>query len=295
VYYLTNTLMINIKNLSFGYTKKKLLYKNLDLVFETGNIYGLLGRNGAGKSTLLKNIIGLLFPTTGTIFVNGYLPHKRLPSFLETIYFIPEEVYVPALSINRYVNLFSKFYSRFNKEQFFDYLQRLDVTTEKKLNTLSFGQQKKFIIAFALACNTKVLLLDEPTNGLDIPSKKRFRKLIASVMNDERTILVSTHQIRDLDNLIDHVIIVDNGELLLNASLPEIEEKFCFKTLDNEMPGTTILYEEETLKGKAVVIENINNEDSKINLEHLFNAVTENSAAVKAILNKQIIHHEPNI
>jgi len=287
--------MIDIKNLSFGYNKKKLLYKDLNLVFESGNIYGLLGRNGAGKSTLLKNIIGLLFPTTGTISVNGYTPYKRLPSFLETIYFIPEEVYVPALSVNRYINLFSKFYSGFNSEQFFEYLQRLDVTTEKKLNTLSFGQQKKFIIAFALACNTKVLLLDEPTNGLDIPSKKRFRKLIASVMNDERTILVSTHQIRDLDNLIDHVIIVDNGELLLNASLQEIEEKFCFKILDNEMPGIVILYEEDTLKGKAVVVENINNEDSKINLEHLFNAVTENSAAVKAILNKQIIYNEPNI
>jgi ABC-2 type transport system ATP-binding protein len=287
--------MINIKNLSFGYNKKKLLYKELDLTFETGNIYGLLGRNGAGKSTLLKNIIGLLFPTVGTISVNGYAPHKRLPSFLETIYFIPEEVYVPALSVKRYAELFSKFYSGFSSTQFFDYLQRLDVTTEKKLNTLSFGQQKKFIIAFALACNTKVLLLDEPTNGLDIPSKKRFRKLIASVMNDERTILVSTHQIRDLDNLIDHVIILDNGELLLSASLPEIEEKFCFKILDNEMPGTAILYEEDTLKGKAVVIENIHNEDSKINLEHLFNAVTENSAAVKAILNKQIIYNEPNI
>jgi len=295
VYYITNTLMIDIKNLSFGYNKKKLLYKDLNLVFESGNIYGLLGRNGAGKSTLLKNIIGLLFPTTGTISVNGYTPYKRLPSFLETIYFIPEEVYVPALSVNRYIDLFSKFYSGFNSEQFFEYLQRLDVTTEKKLNTLSFGQQKKFIIAFALACNTKVLLLDEPTNGLDIPSKKRFRKLIASVMNDERTILVSTHQIRDLDNLIDHVIIVDNGELLLNASLQEIEEKFCFKILDNEMPGIVILYEEDTLKGKAVVVENINNEDSKINLEHLFNAVTENSAAVKAILNKQIIYNEPNI
>lgn len=287
--------MIIVKNLSFGYNRKRLLYKDLDLTFESGKIYGLLGRNGAGKSTLLKNIIGLLFPTTGTISVNGYTPHKRLPSFLETIYFIPEEVYVPALSVNRYVDLFSKFYSGFNNEQFFEYLQRLNVTTEKKLNTLSFGQQKKFIIAFALACNTKVLLLDEPTNGLDIPSKKRFRKLIASVMNDERTILVSTHQIRDLDNLIDHVIIVDNGELLLNASLQEIEEKFCFKTLDDEMTGTAILYEEDTLKGKAVVVENINNEDSKINLEHLFNAVTENSAAVKQILNKQIIHNEPNI
>lgn len=278
--------MISIKNLSFGYSKKKLLYRNLDLNFETGYIYGLLGRNGAGKSTLLKNIIGLLFPTTGTIAVNGYQPQKRLPSFLQTIYFIPEEVYVPALSVNRYVDLFSRFYSAFSKDQLFDYLQRLDVVTDKKLNTLSFGQQKKFIIAFALACNTKVLLLDEPTNGLDIPSKKRFRKLIAAVMNEERTILVSTHQIRDLDNLIDHVVIVDNGELLLNASLPFIGEKLCFKTIDEDMPGTTILYEEEALKGKAVVMENTDHEDSKINLEHLFNAVTEKSEAIKTIFKK---------
>jgi ABC-2 type transport system ATP-binding protein len=221
--------------------------------------------------------------------VNGYVPHKRLPSFLETIYFIPEEVYVPALSVNRYVDLFSKFYSRFDKEQFFDYLQRLDVTTEKKLNTLSFGQQKKFIIAFALACNTNVLLLDEPTNGLDIPSKKRFRKLIASIMNDERMIIVSTHQVRDLDNLIDHVVIVDNGELIINASLPVIGEKLSFKTFDDALPNTTIFYEEESIKGKAVVIENTTNEDSKINLEHLFNAVTENSKAVKAIFKNEKI------
>ncbi|CAN5214158.1 hypothetical protein BH11BAC6_BH11BAC6_04210 [soil metagenome] len=195
-------------------------------------------------------------------------------------------MYVPALSVNRYVDLFSRFYSAFSKDQLFDYLQRLDVVTDKKLNTLSFGQQKKFIIAFALACNTKVLLLDEPTNGLDIPSKKRFRKLIAAVMNEERTILVSTHQIRDLDNLIDHVVIVDNGELLLNASLPFIGEKLCFKTIDEDMPGTTILYEEEPLKGKAVVMENTDHEDSKINLEHLFNAVTEKSEAIKTIFKK---------
>ena len=277
--------MIEIKNLSFGYARKKPLYKNLNLTFESGSIYGLLGPNGAGKSTLLKSIIGLLFPTEGTISVNGYSPRKRFPSFLETIYFIPEEVYVPPLSVNRYIDLFSKFYSAFNKKQFFDYLQRLDVSTDKKLNAFSFGQQKKFIIAFALACNTKILLLDEPTNGLDIPSKKKFRKLIASILNKNRTILISTHQVRDLDNLIDHVIIIDNGELLLNASLSTIGEKLCFKIVGEET-YSTILYEEESIKGKMAVMENIYHEDSKINLEHLFNAVTENSEEVKEIFNR---------
>lgn len=277
--------MIEIQNLSFGYNKKKLLYKNLTLTLEAGSIYGLLGKNGAGKSTLLKNFIGLLFPKSGNILVNGFVPKKRWPSFLETIYFIPEEVYVPALTIESYKNLFSPFYPAFKKEQFYSYLEQLDVKDKGKLNTLSFGQQKKFIIAFALACNTKVLLLDEPTNGLDIPSKIKFRKLIASIFTDDKIIFISTHQIRDLDNLIDRVIIVDNGELLLNASIQQISQKLCFKTV-NELPTAgTILYREDALKGQTIVVENIENEDSKINLEHLFNAVTENPAMTRSIFN----------
>src|SRR4051812_4070620 len=166
--------MIRIENLSFGYNRKKLLYKNLTLSLEAGSIYGLLGKNGAGKSTLLKNLIGLLFPSEGRIVVNNFIAKKRLPSFLETIYFIPEEVYVPSLTIKNYRNLFAPFYPHFDDVLFASYLQELGVKSEGKLNTLSFGQQKKFIIAFALACNTQVLLLDEPTNGLDIPSKAQF-------------------------------------------------------------------------------------------------------------------------
>lgn len=285
MYYLTNTLMIEVQNLSFGYKKRKLLYKNLSLKLEVGSIYGLLGKNGAGKSTLLKNFIGLLFPSSGSISVNGYTPKMRWPSFLETIYFIPEEVYVPALTIEGYKNLFAPFYPLFNEEQFHSYLEQLDVHDKGKLNTLSFGQQKKFIIAFALACNTRVLLLDEPTNGLDIPSKIKFRKLIASVFTDDKIIFISTHQIRDLDNLIDRVIIVDNGELLLNASLSEISDKLCFKNVSDLPEKEKVLYAEDSLKGYSIVIENTTHEDSKINLEHLFNALTENAVVAKSIFN----------
>jgi len=277
--------MIEITNLSFGYNKKKLLYKNFTLSLKAGSIYGLLGKNGAGKSTLLKNLIGLLFPTNGGILVNGFSPKRRLPSFLETIYFIPEEVYVPSLTIDRYINLFAPFYPKFNKENMIRHLEELDVKTADKLNTLSFGQQKKFIIAFGLACNTKVLLLDEPTNGLDIPSKKRFRKLIAAEMNDDRMIFISTHQIRDLDNLIDRVVIVDEGELLLNASVATIAEKLLFTTVDEMPTGVKILYAEESLLGISVVTENKNITESKVNLEHLFNAVTENPEMISQIFN----------
>jgi ABC-2 type transport system ATP-binding protein len=275
--------MIQFNNLSFGYTSKKLLYKNLSLTINQGSIYGLLGKNGAGKSTLLKNMVGTLFPVEGEILINGMSPKKRQPSFLQTIYYIAEDVFVPPLTIKQYKNLFAPFYPEFNEDSFYNYLNMLDVSFEGKLNKLSFGQQKKFVIAFALACNTKVLLMDEPTNGLDIPSKTQFRKLIASVMYDDRIIFISTHQIRDLENMIDNVIIVDKGDLLLHASIATISDKLCFKTV-NEIPqGAKVIYEEKMLKGTAVVMENTDGEDSKLNLEQLFNGVTENPAITKQI------------
>jgi ABC-2 type transport system ATP-binding protein len=269
--------------LSFGYSRKKLLYKNLSLNIEPGSIYGLLGKNGAGKSTLLKNMVGTLFPVEGEILINGMIPGKRQPSFLQTIYYIPEDVYVPPLTIKRYKNLFAPFYPQFSEESFYKYLDVLEVNVDGKLNKLSFGQQKKFVIAFALACNTQVLLMDEPTNGLDIPSKTQFRKLIASVMYDDKVIFISTHQVRDLENMIDNIIIVDNGDLLLHSSIANIADKLCFKTVSEIPAGAKVLYEEKMLKGTAVVMENINGEDSKLNLEHLFNGVTENPGLTKEL------------
>ena len=275
--------MITIDNLSFGYSRKKSLYTGLDLTLQPGSIYGLLGKNGAGKSTLLKNLAGLLFPTGGRIAVNDFTPRKREPSFLETIYLIPEEVYVPSVTVNTYKKLFAPFYPNFNSDDFHNYLDQLDVKEQGKLSTLSFGQQKKFIIAFALACNTKILLLDEPTNGLDIPSKIRFRKLIPSVFTQDRMIFISTHQIRDLDNLIDRVIIIDNGALLLHESINRIAEKLCFKTVSEISSADQVLYSEKSLRGFTVVSENFNDEHSKVNLEHLFNAVTDNPVRIKEI------------
>ncbi|AMR31802.1 ABC transporter ATP-binding protein [Mucilaginibacter sp. PAMC 26640] len=275
--------MIEFNNLSFGYSSKKLLYKNLTLSIASGSIYGLLGKNGAGKSTLLKNMAGTLFPVSGGITIDGMTPGSRKPSFLQTIYYLPEDVYVPALTIKQYHNLFAPFYPLFNKDDFYNYLQELDVAVDGKLNKLSFGQQKKFVIAFALACNTKLLLMDEPTNGLDIPSKVQFRKLIASVMTEDRIIFISTHQIRDLETMIDKVIIVDNGNLLLHSSIADIADKLCFKTVSEIPPGAQVLYAEKMLRGTAVILENTTGEDSAINLEHLFNGVTENPAMAKQL------------
>jgi|SRR5690242_5484040 len=277
--------MIEVTNLSFGYKKKKPLYRNLNLRLPAGSIYGLLGKNGAGKSTLLKNFIGLLFPDRGNLLVNGFVPGKRQPSFLQTIYFIPEEVYVPSLTVSGYQKLFAPFYPLFSEEQFHSYLDLLDVRDTGKLNTFSFGQQKKFVIAFALACNPGILLLDEPTNGLDIPSKIKFRKLMASVFTEDKMVFISSHQVRDLENLIDHVIIVDNGELLLQASLAEIENRLSFKSMDELPDDEEVLYAEQTLKGHSVVISPKTPERTQVNLEYLFNAVTGNPERIKSIFN----------
>jgi ABC-2 type transport system ATP-binding protein len=279
--------MITISNLSFGYSSKKLLFDNLSLDIKQGNIYGLLGKNGAGKSTLLKNIAGTLFVKSGTIRVNGNAPQRRKPSFLTTIYLIAEDVTLPGLTLKQYVNLYAVFYPHFDIAQLHQYLDDLNVVVPGKLNSMSFGQQKKFSIAFALSCNTQIILMDEPTNGLDIPSKAQFRQLIASIMTEERIIIISTHQTRDLENLIDQVIIIDNGKLLLNEPIDVITEKLIFETVDEIPNQARVIYSERHLKGHSLVRENNTGEDTRINLENLFNGVTSNPQIAKEIFNKQ--------
>ncbi|HEY2647556.1 MAG TPA: ABC transporter ATP-binding protein [Puia sp.] len=275
--------MVRIENLSFGYSKKRLLYKGLSLVLQKGQIYGLLGKNGAGKSTLLKQLSGLLFPSGGRILVFAREPRNRSPLFLEDIYFIPEEVYVPPISIAKYIRIFSPFYPRFSLNLFQEYLRILEVDPIAKLKTLSFGQQKKFVIAFSLACNTTLLLLDEPTNGLDIPSKAQFRRLIASVMNEERIILISTHQTRDLENLIDTVLIIDEGEMLLNATVAEIGRKLSFRNWQTLPEDKPVLFSEPVIGGFAAVTANSEQMEDQLNLELLFNAVTSRPSEIQRI------------
>ena len=250
---------------------------------EKGRIYGLLGKNGAGKSTFLKNLGGLVFPSSGRISVFGEEPRKRRPAFLQDIYLITEEVYVPSISSTQYARLYSPFYPRFNNQQFREYLEKLEVEPTGSLKSLSFGQQKKFIIAFALACNTSLLLLDEPTNGLDIPSKAQFRRLIASVLTEERTIIISTHQTRDLENLIDNVLILDNGKILLHESIDQIIHKMSFKILKTLPDDREVFYSEKTLGGYAVVSVNNSQDEDQMNLEQLFNAVIEKPLAIKQL------------
>ncbi|RZK49603.1 MAG: ABC transporter ATP-binding protein [Pedobacter sp.] len=275
--------MITINNLNFGYNKKKLLFKDLSMQLSAGHIYGLLGKNGAGKSTLLKNLAGLVYAQSGKMEVLGYDPAKRQPALLSQICFIPEEFYLPAVKIDAYVKANAAFYPNFDHAYFASLLAEFDIPAGQKLIDMSYGQKKKLIIAFGLATQAKFVIMDEPTNGLDIPSKAQFRKIMASALTEDRCIIISTHQVRDLDNLIDTVIMLDENSVALKASVEEITNKLCFKRVKEI--DETVIYAEPSLSGYNAVVPNFHDEDSKLDLELLFNAVLTQKNKLKPIFN----------
>jgi len=275
--------MIQIEKMSFWYKQRASLFEDLNLTLNGGRIYGLLGLNGTGKTTLLKIVMGMLFPKGGNCRVFGCEARERKPTMLADMMFVPEEFYAPDMTIGRYVNLYAPFYPAFNREQFRAYMNEMELTDDKHFKSFSLGQKKKAVLAFALAANTRVLLLDEPTNGLDIPSKAQFRRMLASAATDERCIVISTHQVRDIENLIDDVIILDNGQIALNKNVEEITEKIAFRTVA-ELSGKEI-YSENSLDGYRALLPNRNDLATQVDLELLFNAVTKNGEAVQNIFN----------
>lgn len=279
--------MIQINRLSFGYSGQSLLFENLQLTLYPGHIYGLLGKNGAGKSTLLKNMIGLAFPKAGSCLINGQPTAKRLPSVLEELYFIPEEIYVPALTAKQFLARTAGFYPRFSTSEFYKYLQEFDVPTGSILDKLSFGQQKKFMIAFGLASNTRYFIMDEPTNGLDIPSKVQFRKIMASALTEDRCMIISTHQVRDLDSLIDTILILHNREIVVNQELDKIAEQLTFTTLSGS-DHQQVIYAEDSVRGKQAILPNTTGRYSKVDMELLFNAIISGNQKITQLLNQPV-------
>lgn len=266
--------MVNVQNVTFSYSKKTKLLSNLSIQFEAGRIHGLLGKNGEGKSTLLKLISGLDFPKQGTIDTLGFNPVKRVPEMLQEIYFLPEELPQLKLSIEEYENVYSAFYPKFSHDQFNAYLKEFDIESKKSnLNRLSHGQRKKVFVAFGLATNTKLLLMDEPTNGLDIPSKGQFRRMVASAIDDSRCLIISTHQVHDLDSLIDSITVMEKHEIIFSQPIEEITKKLLFRVADRNEKDETVIYSEDTLRGLYQVCENTTGEESKLDIELLFNAI----------------------
>ena len=275
--------MIQIKDLGFSYGGFPVL-KNITMNLEEGRIYGLLGENGVGKTTLLTLISGLKKPLTGSIDTDGHNPYEREPSFLSDQYYLSDEVAAVNMKAIDYAVNYGRFWENFDLAKFNEVMQILENDPQKKMTTMSFGQLKKTYIAFALACNTKYLFMDEPTNGLDIPSKAQFRKAVMKYTREDSVILISTHQVRDLENIIDPIIILDRQEVLLNAGIAKISEKLYFD-YSNEV-NQSALYREMVPGGNIQVSLNQTSEESKVNLEALFNTVYQHKELIKEIFNK---------
>ena len=270
--------MIEIKNLSFSY-KKTLVFSNISLSFPKGAIYGLLGENGVGKTTLLKIICGLQRPVLGTCTVDGLTSHERQPEMLQRIVFLPDEVALPDNATpQRFVNELAPFYTTFSQGTFLHLMQELEVEPERKFREMSFGQQKKSLIAASLSLGTDYILLDEPTNGLDIPSKSQFRSILSKIADEGKTIIISTHQVKDVENLIDPIVILSHNAVLLDASVQKITEKLFFEYGGEQRPDA--LYSEMLPGGCMNVVPNTTVEESLLNIETLFNAVLHNKNTI---------------
>ena len=282
-----NTRMIEVENLSFSYGRRKSkVLEDFSMKLDKGSVYGLLGKNGTGKSTLLYLMAGLLRPQTGNVLYKGVDVKKRYPDTLQDMFLVPEEFALPNVSLKQYVKLNAPFYPNFSDELLNVCLRDFDMNEDIHLGELSMGQKKKAFMCFALATNTSLLMMDEPTNGLDIPSKSQFRKVIASGMSDDKAVIISTHQVRDIDSLLDHVLIMDGSKLLLNQSVSSICEKLYFAEQGMNEPTEGALYVQPSVQGNSVILPNEYGEDSKMNLEVLFNAMLAERERMQQMFNR---------
>lgn len=267
--------MIQINDLTFKYQgTRNIVLENLNVTFKENKVYGLLGKNGVGKSTLLNIIAGLLTPTNGTASVLGHTAHDRNVEMLQDLFLVTEEFEMPRMSLAEYIKFTTPFYPNFSKDVLDECLREFDLNIDiNNLQALSMGQKKKVYISFALAAGTKILLMDEPTNGLDIPSKAQFRKIVTRFMQNDRLVIISTHQVHDVDLLLDHVVMLANNSVLMDKSTEEITQEYVFEyRTPDDMDG--VLYAEPTLQGNAVVAKRGDRPETPLNLELLFNAIT---------------------
>lgn len=265
--------MLTIENVTFQYKKKRSLFEKFSLDLEPGSIVCLLGKNGAGKSTLLHLISGLVEPKEGSICVNGMDPLKRDPSFLNQLSLVPEEFFLPTLSIRHFVCARSDFYPSFDRAKMDDLLREFELDASAKLHQLSHGQRKKFLIAFTLATNCKLLILDEPTNGLDVPSKSQFRKVLVGSIREDQLVILSTHQVKDIDSIVDRILVIDQGRLLFNETVESINRSWLFETVTKIHDLPDVLYQESCPYGYKVIRPVTGSEETPMDLEVLFNAI----------------------
>ena len=257
---------LDAKNVSVSIAGKPIV-RNLSIEVPDLKFSALLGANGSGKTTLMKTWAGALFPVSGRVDVFGSHPADRKADFLASAVYMPDEISFPQLSVAAFERVYGRFRPHFSHEDFGSYLNALDFSFGVRLDRLSTGNRKKFFIAFALACNPALLLMDEPTNGLDIESKKAFRRILASFDTTGRVVVVSTHQVADLNNLLSAVVVLRDGGIALNATFDAITEKLSFGGASD----ADVLYAD----GLRSISINRDGEYTDVDVESLYHAIHE--------------------
>lgn len=275
--------MVSINDLGFSYGNK-LVLKNITMTLEEGRIYGLLGENGVGKTTLLSILCGLKKPSAGSVLTDGRKPFDREPALLTEQYYLSDDNAPVHMKAVEYAKNYGKFWEKFEISKFLELMEIFETDPHQMMDRMSTGQLKKTYICFALACNTRYLYMDEPTNGLDIPSKAQFRKALAKYTREDSVVLISTHQVRDLENIIDPIIILDRQDVLLNATLQEISEKLYFDYSSEVKEGA--LYSELIPGGCIQVFHNTTGQESKVSIEALFNTAHKHKELIKNVFSK---------
>ena len=204
--------MLQVENISFSYRKgRKEVLSDFSLSLEAGRVYGLLGKNGAGKSTLLYLMSGLLAPKRGRVMYHDTDMRRRLPVTLQDMFLVPEEFELPPISLVSYIELNSKFYPRFSKEDMVKYLHFFEMDMDADLGALSMGQKKKIFMSFALATNTSLLLMDEPYGQMDVKMRFYLEDEVIRLWKElGSTVVFITHNIEEAVYLAERVLILSN-------------------------------------------------------------------------------------
>ena len=215
--------LLRCEKLVKKYNSSAFALKGIDLSLESGNIVGLLGPNGSGKTTLIKLINGLLTPTEGTITIDGKAPGvetKKIVSYL------PDNSYLNSwMTIEQIIEYFMDFYEDFRPELAYEMLSRLNISPEHKLKTLSKGNKEKVCLILVMSRNAKLYVLDEPIAGVDPAARDYVISTIINNYNPEATVIISTHLIADIEQVLDEVIFLKNGSIVLQKTVDQIREE----------------------------------------------------------------------
>ena len=204
----------------FGY---KTALDGVNLTLERGRIIGLLGPNGSGKTTLIKLLNGLLAPTSGTIAINGSAPG---PETKKIVSYLPERTYFNSwMKVTDILNFFCDFYEDFDRNRASDMLRRLGIDENERLGSMSKGTKEKVQLIMVMSRDAQLYCLDEPIGGVDPAARDYILQTIITNYNENASVLISTHLIADIENVLDDVIFIENGHIRLHASVDEIREQ----------------------------------------------------------------------